>query len=71
VARTRDAEGPSPRLIEAFARGEVTAGGLAEAGWYVASAAIRRLPASAPLWSQNERREDVGAAVRPLPLSTR
>lgn len=23
----------SPRLIEAFARGEVTTGGLAEAGW--------------------------------------
>lgn len=26
-------EHPSRRLIEAFARGEVTAGGMAEAGW--------------------------------------
>lgn len=30
-----DAEGPSKRLIEAFARGEVTQGGLAEAGWHL------------------------------------
>ena len=25
---------PQPRLLEAFARGEVTLGGLAEAGWF-------------------------------------
>lgn len=25
--------GPSPRLLEAFRRGEVTVGGMAEAGW--------------------------------------
>ena len=30
-----DAKGLSRRLIEAFARGEVTKGGLAEAGWHV------------------------------------
>lgn len=30
-----DTPGPSKRLIEAFARGEVTVGGLAEAGWHV------------------------------------
>lgn len=28
-------DGPSPRLLDAFARGEVTEGGLAEAGWRV------------------------------------
>jgi hypothetical protein len=29
----RSAAGPSPRLLEAFTRGEVTEGGMAEAGW--------------------------------------
>lgn len=28
-------DGPSPRLLDAFARGEVTEGGLGEAGWRV------------------------------------
>ena len=28
-------DGPSPRLLDAFARGAVTEGGLAEAGWRV------------------------------------
>ncbi len=28
-------DGPSPRLLDAFARCEVTVGGLAEAGWRV------------------------------------
>ncbi len=28
-------DGPSSRLLDAFARGEVTEGGLAEAGWRV------------------------------------
>lgn len=30
-----DAEMPSKRLLSALARGEVTLGGLAEAGWHV------------------------------------
>jgi hypothetical protein len=30
-----DSCGPPQRLIDAFLRGEVTVGGLAEAGWFV------------------------------------
>lgn len=40
--------GPSKRLIEAFARGEVTEGGMAEAGWRVIGTTLGEGPTITP-----------------------